>query len=618
MKTLHTMTLLGAGLLAAGLWPATAPAAEDGEREILYWVAPMDPNYRRDKPGKSPMGMDLIPVYADEEGADDGNAITIKPEIVQSLGVRTAEAELTRLWRMIDTVGYVDFDESKLAHIHLRATGWIEKLYVKSEGERVKKGDRLLDLYSPELVNAQEEYVQALRAGSKPLIRASRERLQALGIPDDQIRELARTYKVRQTVTIYAPQDGMVATLPVREGMYVKPANRVMSLADLSSVWVLAEVFERQVDWVALGNPADITLTYLPGRTWEGKVRYIYPSLDPKTRTLKVRLRFDNPDEKLKPNMYANVKIYGGPKENVVAIPLEALIRTGRQERVIIALGEGRFEAREVRSGIESGDWVEIVEGLKPGEKVVTSGQFLIDSEASFKASVTRLTPVPDTPVTARGTILSLMPEHRMVKLEHAAIPELKWDAMSHDLIAAEGVALDGFAPGDEVEFTLEKQGEGYVITRLAKAAPITGTGIVRGVMAGHGMLTLEHDPVEALGWPAMTMDFTVLDGVDLSGFREGDRVRFNLKQVDGSWRISAIEKAAPVTGSGVVRGVMADHGMLSLEHDPIEALGWPAMTMDFTVADGVDIGDLKAGDRIRFTLKKDGDRWVITAIERQ
>ncbi len=618
MKTLHTMTLLGAGLLAAGLWPATAPAAEDGEREILYWVAPMDPNYRRDKPGKSPMGMDLIPVYADEEGADDGNAITIKPEIVQSLGVRTAEAELTRLWRMIDTVGYVDFDESKLAHIHLRATGWIEKLYVKSEGERVKKGDRLLDLYSPELVNAQEEYVQALRAGSKPLIRASRERLQALGIPDDQIRELARTYKVRQTVTIYAPQDGMVATLPVREGMYVKPANRVMSLADLSSVWVLAEVFERQVDWVALGNPADITLTYLPGRTWEGKVRYIYPSLDPKTRTLKVRLRFDNPDEKLKPNMYANVKIYGGPKENVVAIPLEALIRTGRQERVIIALGEGRFEAREVRSGIESGDWVEIVEGLKPGEKVVTSGQFLIDSEASFKASVTRLTPVPDTPVTARGTILSLMPEHRMVKLEHAAIPELKWDAMSHDLIAAEGVALDGFAPGDEVEFTLEKQGEGYVITRLAKAAPITGTGIVRGVMAGHGMLTLEHDPVEALGWPAMTMDFTVLDGVDLSGFREGDRVRFNLKQVDGSWRISAIEKAAPVTGSGVVRGVMAGHGMLTLEHDPIEALGWPAMTMDFTVADGVDIGDLKAGDRIRFTLKKDGDRWVITAIERQ
>ena len=617
MKTLHTLTLLGAGLLMASLWPATAPAAEDGEREILYWVAPMDPNYRRDKPGKSPMGMDLIPVYADEE-QDSGNAIIIKPEIVQSLGVRTAEAERTNLWRMIDTVGYVDFDESKLAHIHLRATGWIEKLYVKSEGERVSKGDRLLDLYSPELVNAQEEYVQALRAGSKPLIRASRERLQALGIPDDQIRELARTYKVRQTVTIYAPQNGMVATLPVREGMYVKPANRVMSLADLSSIWVLAEVFERQVDWVNLGNPADITLSYLPGRTWEGKVRYIYPSLDPKTRTLKVRLRFDNPDEKLKPNMYANVKIYGGPKKDVVAIPLEALIRTGRQERVIIALGEGRFEAREVRSGIESGDWVEIVEGLKPGEKVVTSGQFLIDSEASFKASVTRLTPMAEGPVKARGTILSLMPEHRMIKLEHDAIPELNWDAMSHDLIAAEGVSLDGFAPGDEVTFTLEKQGEGYVITKLEKAAPIEGTGIVRGVMADHGMLTLEHDPIEALGWPAMTMDFTVAEGVDISLFKPGDRVRFTLKKEGDGWRISAIEKAAPIEGTGIVRGVMADHGMLNLEHDPIAALGWPAMTMDFTVTEGVDIGGLKDGDRIRFTLKKDGDRWVITAIERQ
>ncbi len=541
MKGKHLMILIGAGWLAASLWPARAPAAEDGEREILYWVAPMDPNYRRDKPGKSPMGMDLIPVYADEQ--DSGNAITIKPEIVQSLGVRTAKAQRTRLWRMIDTVGYVDFDESRLAHIHLRATGWIEKLYVKSEGERVRKGDRLLDLYSPELVNAQEEYVQALRAGSKPLIRASRERLQALGIPDDQIRELARSHRVRQTVTIYAPQNGMVATLPVREGMYVKPANRVMSLADLSSVWVLAEVFERQVDWVRLGNPADIRLSYLPGRTWEGKVRYIYPSLDPKTRTLKVRLRFANPDEKLKPNMYANVKIYGGPKDNVIAIPLQALIRTGREERVIVALGEGRFEARKVRSGIESGDWVEIVEGLKPGETVVTSGQFLIDSEASLKATVQRMTPMENKPVEAQGRLISLMPEHRMVKLEHEAIPALNWSAMSHDLIAAKGVDLSTLKPGDRVTFTLEKQGEGYVITRMEKQQPVQGHGTVKAVMPEHGMLTLEHAPIEALGWPAMTMDFTVAKGVDLSDLHAGDRIRFTLQKHGERYVITAIHK---------------------------------------------------------------------------
>lgn len=614
MKGMHIMIL--AGLLVTGLWPGTVPAAEDGERKILYWVAPMDPNYRRDKPGKSPMGMDLIPVYADEEEA--GNAISIKPEIVQSLGVRTAEAQRTRLWRLIDTVGYVDFDEDKLTHIHLRTDGWIEKLYVKYEGDRVKKGERLLDLYSPELVNAQEEYVQALRVGNKQLIRASRERLQALGIPDDQIRELRRSRRIRQTVTIYAPQDGIVAHLPVREGMYVKPANQVMTLADLSTIWVHAEVFERQVEWVHLDNPADIRLSYLPGRTWEGKVRYIYPSLDPKTRTLKVRLVFDNPGEELKPNMYANVKIYGGPKDDVVAIPLEALIRTGREERVIIALGEGRFEARKVRSGMESGDWVEILEGLEPGEKVVTSAQFLIDSEASLKATLMRMTPLASGPVEAHGRIVSLMPEHRMIKIAHEAIPQLDWKAMSHDLIAAENVSLAGFLPGDEVDFTLEKQGDGYVVTSLKKPAPVAGRGEVKAVMAEHGMLTLAHEPIEALGWPAMTMDFTVAEGVDLTGLKPGDHVTFQLRKEGERYVITAIQVAAPVQGTGVVKAVMPSHGMLTLAHDPIPALEWPAMTMDFKVAEGVDIASLKPEQRIMFTLEKEGDRYVITAIHAQ
>jgi Cu(I)/Ag(I) efflux system membrane fusion protein len=299
--------VVSATLILAQFVPTMVLAKEEGEKKILYWVAPMDPNYRRDKPGKSPMGMDLIPVYADGEEA--GSGITIKPEVIQNLGIRTALVERSRLWRGIDTVGYVDFDESHLSHIHLRTKGWIEKLYVESEGERVKRGDPLLDLYSPELVNAQEEYVQAMRSGSKPLLRASRDRLIALGIPRDQIRKLSRTREIQQTVTLYAPQDGMVATLPVRNGMYVTPKNRIMSLADLSSVWVLAEVFERQVDWVKLKNPADVRLSYLPGQDWEGRVEYIYPSLDPRTRTLKVRLRFDNPGERLKPNMYANVRI---------------------------------------------------------------------------------------------------------------------------------------------------------------------------------------------------------------------------------------------------------------------------------------------------------------------
>ena len=366
--------------------------AED-KKEILYWVAPMDSNYRRDKPGKSPMGMDLIPVLVNNNAADDGaGTISISPLVVQNLGVRTKKAELNRLWRGIDTVGYVDYDESKVSHIHLRTEGWIETLAVESEGDRFKKGDFLFDVYSPKLVNAQDELVTALSSGNKGLIRASKERLSALGISAAQINQLQTSRKVKQRISMYAPQDGVVSDLPVREGMFVKPSMKVMTLGDLSSVWLLAEVFERQSAWVEVGQLAEVSLSYLPGETWQGKVEYIYPSLDPKTRTLKVRLQFENPGERLKPNMYANVQIFGGAKENTIVIPLEGLIRSGREERVIIALGEGRFEARQVLAGIESGNYVEIINGVKAGESIVISGQFLIDSEASMRGSLTRMT----------------------------------------------------------------------------------------------------------------------------------------------------------------------------------------------------------------------------------
>ena len=388
MNAITVKSLLRSALATLLLSPAATLAADD-DREIINWVAPMDANYRRDKPGKSPMGMELLPVYADEAG--DSSKVIIAPEVVQNLGIRTATAERSRLWRSIDTVGYVDYDESRVSHIHLRTDGWIEHLVAHSEGERVRKGEQLLELYSPDLVNAQEEFVQALGAGNKGLIRASRERLIALGIPANQVRQLEKTRKVKQTISIYSPQDGVVSKLMVRHGMYVTPDKQVMSLADLSSVWLLAEIYEAQADWVKVGFPAEVSLAFLPGRIWEGQVEYIYPSLDPKTRTLKARLRFDNPDESLKPNMYANVRIYGGPKEAVIVIPVEALIRTGRESRVVIALGDGKFTSRTVTAGIESGDWVEILAGIEPGDEVVTSGQFLLDSEASLKASMTRM-----------------------------------------------------------------------------------------------------------------------------------------------------------------------------------------------------------------------------------
>ncbi len=378
-------------LIHAAALAAVVPVTAEEEKEILYWVAPMDPNFRRDKPGKSPMGMDLVPVYAD--AAAEGNVVSIEPEVVQNLGIRTVKAERTRLWRGIDTVGYIDYDESKVSHIHLRTEGWIENLAVKSERERVGQGDRLFDLYSPELVNAQKEFVTALSSGNKSLIRASRARLAALGVSADQVKNIEQSRQTKHHISVFAPQDGVVSRLMVREGMFVKPDMNVMSLGDLSAVWLLAEVFERQAEWVRVGQEAEVRLSYVPGKVWHGTVEYIYPSLDPKTRTLKVRMRFENPDEALKPNMYANVRIFGGPKKDIIVVPVEGLIRTGREQRVIVALGEGRFEARDVVAGIESGNYVEIMRGIDEGDEVVVSGQFLIDSEASMRASIRRMEP---------------------------------------------------------------------------------------------------------------------------------------------------------------------------------------------------------------------------------
>ena len=369
MKTIHSfIVLLLIGLISAcdsGDKVAKEKEAAKKEKKIAYWVAPMDANYRRDKPGKSPMGMDLIPVY--EEG-DDSGAVTISPAIVQSLGVRTAKVERGRLGRMIDTVGYIAFDESLIGHIHLRVEGWVEKLYVTNEGERVKKGDPLFELYSPELVNAQEEFLEALKSKNQRLIRSSRDRLLSLDISEDQVDKLKKSQKVNQYVTFHATQDGIVTSLNAPVGMYVKPATRVMSLVDLSRVWVQVDVFERQVDWVKEGQPAEMTLSFLPGRVWEGNVVYVYPELNKMTRTLRVRLQFDNPDESLKPNMYANVKLYSGIKRGVLIVPSEAIINSGRMTRVLIAKSGGKFVAREVSTGIESGDYTEILSGLQEGD----------------------------------------------------------------------------------------------------------------------------------------------------------------------------------------------------------------------------------------------------------
>lgn len=441
------------------------------ERKVLYYRHPHNPTITSDKPMKDEMGMDYVPIY------DDGGGVSVKisPAVEQNMGVRTATVKRDRLWRRIDTVGYVGFDENRLSHVHLRVDGWIEKLAVKSEGERVSRGDVLFELYSPSLVTAQEEYLQAIAGTSERLVKASAERLTSLGVAPAQIARLKEKREVQRILKVFAPQDGIVATLNVREGMYVKPATEVMMLADLSSVWLLAEVFERQVDWVRVGQWADVRLAYLPGQLWEGKVEYIYPKLDPKTRTLKVRVRFDNPGEVLKPNMFADVTLYGGAKTDLLIIPREALIRTGSEERVIVALGDGRFAPRKVTAGIESGDEVEITEGLRSGEQVVVSGQFLIDSEASLKASIMRMSEVNAEAatmptVTGHGELRALMPEQHALNIAHEPIEALGWPSMVMDFRLREGVDLSGLNPGDAIEFDMVEDDNGYAIWAIRKA----------------------------------------------------------------------------------------------------------------------------------------------------
>jgi len=455
--------------------------AEENDKEVLYWVAPMDPNYKRNKSGKSPMGMDLIPIYKDEQQGT-GSEVVIAPEVVQNLGIRTATVERSKLWRRVSTVGFVDYDESKLSHIHLRTQGWIENLTMQSEGDRVQKGQLLFKLYSPELVNAQEEYVQALSIGNKALINASKQRLFSLGVPSSEVKRLNKERAARQTISYYAPQDGVVSSLKVRDGMFVKPENQIATLADLSTVWVMAEVFERQSSWVEDGQPAEVRFSYLPGKIFKGKVEYIYPELDQMTRALTVRLKFDNPGEALKPNMFGDVHIFAGAKENIIVVPRESVIRTGTSERIILAKGEGRFEPREVVTGIESGEWIEIQSGLSEGENVVISGQFLIDSEASTKASFTRMTSLStaknmvdkqsmDMEIIAIGVVNKIFEAEQKLRITHEPIESLGWPKMEMKFQVSKDYYVDEFnlQPGDKISFTLIKVGDSYEISSIKK-----------------------------------------------------------------------------------------------------------------------------------------------------
>ncbi len=380
---------------------------EKKEKKIKYWAAPMDPTYIRNGPGKSPMGMDLIPVYEDEgnEKSSEG-MVRIDPVTVQNIGVRTETVGKRTLSRTIRTVGIVEYDEKRVIQVHSKVEGWIEKLYADFTGQAVKKDEILLEIYSPQLVSSQEEYLVALELkeklgkssysdvaeGAESLLKSAKKRLDYLDVPPHQIMELEKHRKILKTLHIHSPGKGIVIKKHIKEGGYVKPGMPIYTIADISKVWIHADIYESELPWIKMGQDVKMTLSYYPGKIFKGKVSYIYPFLEAKTRTIKVRLEFDNPGWQLKPDMYANIEIDSLISKSVIALPVEALIRSGERNVVITSVGGGKFLPKNVIVGMESGDgYYQIKEGLEEGDVVVTSAQFLIDSESRLKAAIAKM-----------------------------------------------------------------------------------------------------------------------------------------------------------------------------------------------------------------------------------
>ncbi len=464
---------------------------------------------------------------------------------------------------------------------------------VRAEGEAVEEGDLLFEVYSPELVNAQAEFLQALRSGRRELLEASRERLRALDIADKQIAEIEEAGKAQQYVKVYAPINGVVTALNVADGQFVKPETEIVTLADLAVVWLMSDVFEAKAGQVRMGATVQAQSKFEPGEIITGVVDYIYPDLDPITRTVPVRTVLQNPAERLKPGMFMTVEIEGPSRPETTVIPREALIRTGKQERVILALGDGRFQPAAVVSGMEAGGKIEILSGLNAGETVVASGQFLIDSESSFAGASLRLeAPEEETPLSEAegvGTLNSVSEDGRSINLVHEPIDALGWPAMTMDMALAPDVRVGEMQPGADIRFTVGRNDEGmFVVTSINPT-------------------TEQHDHSKQEG------DTTEKDDSDDQSHGHLSHRANNPDEHNGAG------KSAPalVRAEGVLEDISASDGIVKLSHDPIPELGWPAMTMDLPVMESVDLAALNPGARVRFSIGRGEDGgYVIHQME--
>ncbi|NOY85052.1 MAG: efflux RND transporter periplasmic adaptor subunit [Nitrospirae bacterium] len=381
-------------------------SAEETGPKPLFYRHPMKPGMTSPTPKTDDMGMTYVPVYAKDTNDNSvKGTVKIDPVMTQNIGVRTAVAEIKTLSRVIKTIGRVDYDEERLSRLHPKTQGWIEKLYIDKTGQPVSKNMLLLSIYSPQLVTSQQEYLLALdnqkvladspiediQKGALALVASSRERLELLDVAEHQIVELEKDRQIKQYLHIHSPFEGFVLKIGARQGQFVTPKTELYRIAGLSKVWVYVDIYEYELPWISVGDTGEMTLTALPGKTFTGKITYIYPYVEEKTRTIKVRLEFDNTKGLLKPDMYAEVRIQAAHQVDAVVIPSEAIMRADGREKVFIALDGGKFEPRPIKVGIEAGNLSQIIEGLRSGEKVVTSAQFLIDSESRLNEAVGKM-----------------------------------------------------------------------------------------------------------------------------------------------------------------------------------------------------------------------------------
>ena len=473
---------------------ASESASGEAGRKILYWYDPMVPNERYPGPGKSSMNMELIPKYADE-GAESAPGVRIDPALTQNLGVRLATVERGTLGQRLEATGVVEFNERDVAMVQPRAAGFVERTYRRAPGDVVRAGAALADVYVPEWASAQTEFLALRRTGERSLIEAGRQRLRLTGMPPALISQVERTGRARPVTTITTPIGGVIQTLNVRPGMTVSEGQTLAEINGLGTVWLNVAVPEAQAGQVRVGQAASATFAAYPGETFTGRVTTILPSAQAETRTLEARVELPNPRGRVRPGMFASVELFERAERPTLLVPAEAVIRTGRRNIVMLALPDGRFRPALVRIGREGGGRIEVLAGLTEGEQVVASGQFLIDAEASLADVEAR--PIDGVPATTA-----------------AAAPTPRAAA----------------APG-----------------RTGGAGPAAmhqTSGRIEALTPQS--VTLSHQPVPTLGWPAMTMSFRLGDPALARGLKAGDRVSFAFSQAPQGPTVRRMSRSEP------------------------------------------------------------------------